>query len=190
MARRRQQVQLPPFAQTYLEAHPQARQVVLEFHIWLRRSCRPVLALEPTELEAFLAQLTKPTLKPSTCAIYRRLALRYFDWLHLQALLPFDSKRLCSRGSPLIPHAANFLQTLEPTLRPSTLRGYQTSLRRLHFWLDRQDLTLEQLDRSRIEAWLNWLFQKGLHPSSRLHTILNVRGYLRSDHSSQFAVLG
>jgi len=71
------------------------------------------------------------------------------------------------------------MQSLEPTLKRSTLAGYRVALGQFHTWLTSRVRTLEQLDRSDTEAWLQWLHQQGLHPNTRLHAIQNIRGYLR-----------
>lgn len=169
---------LPPFAQQFLQANASSFSAVQRFHRWLKSTHRPILQLDAQEIETFLGELSASSLPQSTRSRRRRLVLRYLDWLHSQNLLRFDPRRAWPRSNcPLPPPALRFVDSLKPTHKPSTVRGYQTQLRQFHIWLDAEHITLEHLERRHIEAWLGWLHARGLHPSSRLAIIQNIRAY-------------
>jgi len=71
------------------------------------------------------------------------------------------------------------VQSLEPTLSPGTCRAYRTGLRRFYPWLSKHHIALEQMDRQQMAQWLLFLQRRPLAPSTRFHTILQVRAYLR-----------
>lgn len=170
---------LPPFAQEFLESHPQFRTAVCGFHRWLKASHRPLRQLEKTELEAFLLRYTT---KPQTSGKRqdRGRALRYFDWLHSRDLLALDTRCAWPRSNfPLPASAASFVESIAPVTKQSTVNGYVTALRQFHIWLNAQGLRIETLDRDSSSRWLQWLHARGLHASTRIHTIQQVRMYLR-----------
>jgi site-specific recombinase XerD len=173
--------ELPPFAVEYLASAPiPARRIVRCFHRWLKSTYRPVLQLEPPEVEGFLSSLSsRQERSRATRANDRRLALGYLGWLHEHRLLPFDPKCAWPRGTELPPHVVRFLQHLTPTHKLSTIRGYQTNLRQFHIWLDAHAVPLADLDRAHVSSWLQWMHARGLHAATRVTAIQEVRGYLR-----------
>src|SRR5262245_12259787 len=82
---------LPPFALEYLREARSARPALRGFHAWLRRTGRPILQLEATEIESFMSPFLA-ALKPHTQTRSRRQLFRYFDWLHARKLLPFNPR--------------------------------------------------------------------------------------------------
>ncbi len=169
---------LPHFAEEYLASWPKSRSVVRAFQVWLKATCRPLMQLEKSELDLFLLRFSgnPPT---ATRRHQRRLALLYFDWLHDRALLRFDSRCAWPRSNfPLPDLALQFLESLKPTHKLSTVRSHQTALRQFHIWLQSNASTLLCLDRDTICSWLNWLHARGLSPCSRVHSIQQVRSYL------------
>lgn len=169
---------LPPFAQEFLESHPQSRAAVSAFHRWLSASHRPVRQLGKQELEVFLLRFT---IKPTASKRHARTrVLRYFDWLHSHGLLALDSRCAWPRSDfPLPPLAIQFVESLVPVTKQSTVNGYVTALRQFHIWLNAQDSTVEKLDRDTISRWLQWLHARGLHASTRVQAIQQLRTYLR-----------
>lgn len=169
---------LPPFAQQFLKTSPSSFGAVHRFHCWLKSTHRPILQLDAREIQTLLSELSASNLPETTRSRLRRLVLRYLDWLHAQSLLRFDPRRAWPRSDyPLPPSALRFVEFLKPTHKLSTVRGYQTQLRQFHIWLEAEHVALEQLERRHIEAWLGWLHARGLHPSSRLAIIQNIRAY-------------
>lgn len=177
MARRTAHVDLPPFALEFLECNPQAAICVRRFHIWLKASHRPLKQLELRELDHFLATLQASHPSPSTAILHVRHSRRYLDWLHQRQLLLVPPASLWAAPA-LHPLAARFVQTLQPTRKPSTLGGYRSTLIQFHAWLAAHQRTLQQLTRADLDAWLLSLHQRSLHPSSRIHLIQQVRAYL------------
>jgi site-specific recombinase XerD len=170
--------QLPPFAREFLATSSCSLPTLVLFHQWLRRSYRPLLQLEAVEIQRFLAEIQQSPLPERGRARHRRLALRYFDWLHARCLLRFDPRRAWPRSSfPLPPQARRFLESLAPTRKVSTVRVYQTNLRQFHIWLDAERVPIESIERRHVESWLGWLHERGLHPSTRLAIIHNIGAY-------------
>jgi len=170
---------LPPFAQEYLKLRPRAKAVTQHFHVWIQSTYRPIKQLEPREVAQFISIVATSSVSKSTRALDCRQARHYLEWLHLRQLLHFDPQSLWSRARPTLPPSATrFLQSLQPTHKPSTLGGYRSALGQFHAWLSARARSLEQLERSDTDAWLQWLHQRGLHASTRLHVIQDIRSYL------------
>jgi site-specific recombinase XerD len=138
--------------------------------------------LAPLDVDSFLHRPTGRSLKKPALRKYRRYTLQYLDWLHAQGRLGFDPRKLPGRRQPLPPMADNFVRTLEPVLKPATLKTYRTSLGRFHFWLGREQVLLAELDRQHLVAGLGWMHRRGLYACTRLKAILHVRAYLRWLH--------
>lgn len=171
---------LPPFALEFVKSRPKAKAVTQHFHAWLQSTYRPIKQLEPSEVACFIAIVTTSAPSSASRALDFGHAHHYFQWLHQRQLLNFDPQCLWSGARPTLPLSAiRFVQTLEPILKRSTLAAYRSALGRFHAWLTSRARTLEQLDRSDTEAWLQWLHQQGLHANTRLHAIQDVRIYLR-----------
>ena len=176
MARKRIITHLPEFAREYLQQQPRAATAVHHFHAWLRASHRPLKQLEARELALFLAALASQPLSKATRALHSRRAKHYLDWLRERQLL----RALTPSAAVALPELADrFLQALAPTHKPATLNGYRSTLRRFHIWLSARSLNPHQLLRDDLEAWLQGLHQQGLHASSRIHAIQQIRHYLR-----------
>jgi site-specific recombinase XerD len=171
--------QLPSFAREFLDTAASSLTMLVLFHQWLRRTHRPLLQLEAAEVERFLTEIQQSSLSEWKRAQYRRLALRYFDWLHARSLLRFEPRCAWPRSSfPLPPQARRFLECLSPTHKRSTVRNYQTNLRQFHLWLDAERVPLATIERPHVESWLGWLHARGLLPSTRIHAIHHIHAYL------------
>jgi site-specific recombinase XerD len=193
MTRRNRDASLPPFALEYLHEVRSARPVLHGFHAWLRRTGRPVLQLESTEIEQFLHPFLAAQ-KPSARTRFRRRFFRYLDWLHTRKLVSFNPRRIwpdfCNGRSlfELPDPALRFIRTLQPTRKPSTITAYRASLRQFYMWLDAQDLSADALDRTHIDEWLHSLHARKLSAGHRIQVILAVRAYFfwleeRPDHA-------
>jgi site-specific recombinase XerD len=175
---------LPPFALDYLMEVPSSRQVLRCFHAWLRRTGRPILQLEAAEIQGFTTSFLAAIKSPVRTRQRRRL-FRYFDWLHARKLLSVNPRRVWpdfSEGRALFElpaRARRFIETLEPTYKPSTLVSYRSSLRQFHMWLDAQGLSTDAVDRTHIVAWLQWLHARKFSAGHRVQVILAVRIYLQ-----------
>jgi site-specific recombinase XerD len=170
---------LPPFAVEYLALQRSSRRVLRSFHVWLRRSGRPILRLAATEVDDVIAPILAAQ-RPSSRSLHRRRLFRYFDWLHARKLLSFDPRCLWPRSNfALPPEAARFTAALEPTHKRGTVSGYRTSLRQFHIWLHSQDLRLDAVERMHVSSWLDWLHKRGLSACYRVHAIQSVRAYFR-----------
>lgn len=172
---------LPPFACRYLgESRSRtARALVRSFHLWLRGQRIEVRLLTPEDTRRFLDELNARPRSHSTLYNHRRLVREYLEWLRIQGLLCFDPAVLRARVPPLPPLAVEFVQTLEPIRRPSTVRGYRGSLRRFDRWLDARGLALSQLTRKELSRWHRSLLDEGLSPQTRILRLQHVRAWMR-----------
>lgn len=169
-------------AEEFLRTQPnrRAEPVLRRFHRWLANKPVALSGLRPEEVSNFFRQPFRKLVSPRTARAYARLLIGYLAWLHARGYLGFHPRELGIRYKrPLPQSAADFLRTLEPTLRPSTRQGYFTNLGQFHKWLDDAHLSLKRLTRPHVEQWLLWLHDEGLHPSTRIQAIQHVRAYLR-----------
>jgi site-specific recombinase XerD len=175
---------LPPFAIEYLGQASSSALVVRRFHAWLRHSGRPILQLESTEIDQFIAPFLAGQ-KPHAGTQRRRRLFRYLGWLHARNLLRFDPRRVWpdfSEGRVLFElpaPALQFIRTLEPTLKPSTIDTYRSSIGHFHMWLDSQGLPLNTVDRAQVSAWFAWLHARKFSAGHRILVILAVRAYFQ-----------
>ena len=179
MTRKPRRPSLPPFALEYSKSHPNDAVAVQRFHVWLQSTYRPLKQLTPDELQRFLAILASLALGKATRTRHRFSALRYFGWLHQRQLLSHPLSAIAPTFAVSLPALAlRFVATLQPTLKASTVGSYRSCLQQFHTWLAARDRSLRQLAREDIDAWLQWLFQRGLLPQSRTHHIVQLRPYL------------
>lgn len=170
---------LPPFAVEFLQSNPQATAIVHKFHQWLKATRRPVLGLTAAEVATFQLHLKQERVDEARRGVHWRMALRYFEWLRMRGLLPFDARRASSRSNFILPlEAERFLQSLKPTHKLATVHCYRANLRQFHIWLNVQTVSLARLKRAHTAAWMQWLYARGLHPATRLMTLQRVRCYL------------
>ncbi len=179
MTRKSPRPPLPPFALEYSTLHPNDAVGVQRFHVWLQRTHRPIKQLTPPELQQFLAILASLPLGKATRTRHRFSVLRYFRWLHQRQLLSHPLSAIAPTFAADLPALAlRFLATLEPTLKASTVGSYRSCLQQFHVWLAARGRNLHDLARDDFDAWLQWLFKRGLQPQSRTNHIVQLRAYL------------
>ena len=157
------------------------RWLIWKLHLWLERRRLEVAELTPDHLRAFIrlkCVAITGRIEARTSGVYWKLLRRYLRWLHVQGLISFDPDHIHRRPQKLPSLARAFLASLAPTHRPGTCIGYTSSLRRFHRWLDQRELTPRRLTRRHIAPWFQELHAAGLHPSTRVQTLLHVRSYL------------
>ncbi len=177
MTRKPRRPSLPPFALEYSKLRPNDAIGIQRFHVWLASTHRPLKQLTPPELQQFLAILSSLPLGKATRTRHRLSVLRYFGWLHQRQLLSHPLSAIAPFAAAPPALALRFLATLEPTLKPSTIGSYRSCLQQFHTWLAARDRCLRQLARDDLDAWLQWLFQRGLQPPSRTLHIVQLRAY-------------
>ena len=172
---------LPPTAQRFLRTARGQRShaTVCALHRWLDRRTLALADLQPEHLRSFLVRPRGTRVTSRTSALYWGQLRPYLQWLRDHELIGFDPEHLRRHPKRLPPVASEFLASLAPTHRPGTCGGYTTALRRFHGWLDARGLVVERLTRQDIVRWLEQLHAAGLHPSTRVHILLDVRSYLR-----------
>ena len=173
-------LELPPATRRFLRTPRgrQARSTVHALHRWLDRRHLTPAELTPDHLRQFLARPRRVRVTARTSYGYWHVLRGYMQWLHERRLITFDPEHLRRHPKRLPSLAREFIASLAPTHRPGTCRGYTTSLRRFHGWLDQHGLVPEHLTRPDISPWFQQLHAAGLHPSSRQHILMDVRSYL------------
>lgn len=160
-------------------AHPANRAL----HAWLATEKKSLVRLSSDDVRRFLGTLAD-RLRPQTMQSYRSQVLAYLWWLKKEGHISFDRRCLMLRAPsfesrvPLPLSAAEFVASLTPTLKPSTCRGYESSLTNFCGWLHENRLSLRLLQRPHTLRWLRHLHDRGLHPSTRLQMLQRARTYL------------
>jgi len=173
---------LPPQAKEFLRTHRASRfeWVLRAFHHWMTRQGLALEDLAPAGVESFLRRPRGRDISPGTRGHYRRHLAKYLIWRHDKEPLRFDPAHLFGRKLPTLPNpAAEFVKSLELTHKPSSFGAYCASLRRFHRWLLVHDVSLEQVTREHISAWLVSLHDLSLAPTTFNHYIICTRIYLR-----------
>ena len=171
-------LRLPTVATPFLRrCRSEQRTMVRRFHRWMNSQQLTLSRLTVADVRRFL---DRPTLTQGTRYRYRSELLSYLDWLYARGSIDFlpDQLRLLHRIC-LPKLASDFVTTLEPTLRPKTCCAYREALAHFHRWLDQERLDLHKLTRSAMSRWCHRLLEDGLHPSTRIYRLLDVRAYLR-----------
>jgi site-specific recombinase XerD len=172
---------LPPPARRFLRTTERLRVhgIVHAFHRWLDRRQLTLAELTPALLQQFVARPRRACVSRRTRVANQAWLRPYLQWLYDQALVSFVPAPGRPQPLELPAPAREFLASLVPTFRSSTVLCYTFSLRKLHGWLEPRGLALERLTRPQIERWFQWLHDAGLHPTSRHHILVEIRTYLR-----------
>lgn len=113
-----------------------------------------------------------------TSSAYRRELIPYLKWLWDEGYLRFEPQPLQKRPLyQLPPSAKHFVRYLEATLKKNTCRGYESSLRNFYRWLDAEGLSLDELTRSHITHWIQYLGENKRSASVRAARIIHIRIY-------------
>jgi site-specific recombinase XerD len=180
---------LPSTARAFLRTSvsPETKRAVFHFHRWLQRRQLALSDLQPSHIGTFLDRPIRKRLATLTRRRYRFGVLTYLDRLYHKGQIFFDPSKLPgfpnSRPMPSI--ATAFVETLKPTQKLSTWTHYKRALRSFHNGLDDSGVCLSALKREHMVSWFRALNDKGLQPSTRLSTIINVRVYLRWLHEQR-----
>ncbi len=175
-------VVLPPFAENYLAETVDRRKhrIVPLFHRWLENAGKRVGDVTVGDIEAFLEQPSGRPIDHMTRNNHRYELKQYLRWLAERGLAgPFQREELEGYHRQAIPdELREFLRFLAPTHRPATVALYRSALRQFHRWLSEQNLQIEQVDRDACLRWSQRLHERGLHPSTRVGNLVQVRKYL------------
>jgi site-specific recombinase XerD len=173
--------ELPRPARRFLRTtdHPRVQGIVIAFHRWLDRRQLALAELTPALLQQFVARPRRARVGHRVRVATKAWLRRYLQWLYDRGLVDCVPEPGRPRPPELPARAREFLASLVPTFRPSTVHCYTFSLRKLYRWLDAHGLAPERLTRLQIERWLRWLHNLGLHASSRHHILVESRAYLR-----------
>jgi len=178
--RQAEPVKLPAEARQFLRVPSRSRfrSIVRALHRWLARRRLHLSELVPDHVRRFLKKPERFRL--AECTRYNRWTelRRYLEWLYERRLISFDPDRLRRHPKRLPALAREFIESLAPTHKPGTCKGYTTALRRFHGWLAHHGLQPHELQRKDIVPWFQELHDDRLHPSTRVHVLRNVRTYL------------
>ena len=174
---------LPVFAERYLlevQRHACERVVVL-LHRWLKRSGRALQSLRGADLAELVNNPTgRRKVGRLTANSYRYEARRYLEWLSARGLAgPFDERELSGRRCRALPDTVQrYLRQLSAVRQPATIKHYRTTLGAFHQWLATENVEACAIDRAVCLRWVVHLHEKGLHPSTRVNLLLELRKYL------------
>lgn len=179
----------------YIEAHysqsPEATRIQIKFclqkfHRWLDNEELTFINFDRAQFIQFDQTLIESGLKRSSRTNIRRYLQRYFVWLYKKQILQTDPNlifprmKIRQRMRVVLPKRANrFLSVMKTQTKPSTVGSYQEALRSFYVFLDQNKLTLQRLSRSHLENFMIELKNKGLAESTRAHTLINIRMYVR-----------
>ena len=157
-----------------------AKTILRLFHDWLAAKGVSLPELRLDHVESFLAKPRDRRIADRTRTVYRHHVRVYLGVLvehHLCEIdLPVPDLR---RTRPILPsHAEQFLAQLEPTTRPNTRLGHRHRLQCFHRWLDEAEISTGQVARHDIVCWIQYLYDQGLAPVTRLGILVTVRMYL------------
>jgi site-specific recombinase XerD len=134
--------------------------------------------LTRAHVESFLCYPEENKVQPCTSSAYRGELIPYLKWLWDEGYLRFDPQPLQKRTLyPLPPSAKHFVRYLEATLKKNTCRGYESSLRNFYQWLEAEGLSLDELTRSHITHWIQYLGENKRSASVRAARIVHIRIY-------------
>jgi len=182
---------LPEPTQEFLQTPEgeRIREVVLALHRWMIFKRYELGQLTWGRIMRFVLRPARRDLRRKERRVYREQIQVYLRWLRARQLITFDPKFPCRprRFGPRRPQghyplpelAHSFLDSLRPTLKPSTYGCYLGSVRRFHRWLDQERLVLRRLTRSQIELWMQLLHREKLAPATRMSVLYEIRTYLR-----------
>ena len=175
---------LPPLARRFLRTYRSERKerAFWRFHRWLEALKLDLSHLTPAAIEQFRAHCAAPAAQLQTQRRNQRDLLAYLHWLHQHGVLslPTDSQAQARRSPvPLPALVQQFIDTLTPTLRPSTCAQYATVLRTFYRWFTPQKMDLSDVERHHLEAYFLHLTNCGLHPATRAGILMITRRYFR-----------
>ena len=180
----RRAASLPALAEDYLGTH-QARyskRQIRCFHRWLRKRELDLRDLTQEHVDQFLECPAGKPITNITRNDYRFKVRRYLDWLQEGGVIDFDAEWLRNRRQHLPDVAEEFLETIEPTRKPSTYMQYRSALLRFHNWMNEQGIEVGQVQRSEMVRWFSYLKNRGQSSGTRVNLIVAVRVYLRDLH--------
>jgi site-specific recombinase XerD len=178
----KQKMELPLPARRFLDTQSSSKieSVIRAFHQWMKEWNLSFQNLRRAHIKSFISYPRGKHLSEDSKNRYRQYLSKYLIWMHDQKPLQFDPKCFCGRQKlTLAKSAAQFICSLEPTHKNSTLEGYRISLRSFHKWLDCHQVPIAQIQRRHTSAWMMHINDKGLAPISRSHHLIYVRVYLR-----------
>lgn len=182
----RRKVALPKMARAFMATRQGrfTRSSLCIFHRWINEHNLVLADLTAAHIEHFWQHQQRKALAPSTMCTYRSHVHRYLFWLYKRGHVRFvvESTRYSHMQVSLPEPARRFLK-----LRGN--RHYTPQVRNLHYFLQRNHITLDELTQAhinaflhqpvavqlakqsrnilsrRIEPYLSWLYDRGLvHP--------------------------
>lgn len=178
----KKKIKLPLPARKFLDTQSSSKceSAIQAFHQWMENWNLSLQKLRRAHINSFITCPRGKHLSDDSKNRYRQCLAKYLIWIHDKEPLQFDPN--CFLGHQkltLAKSADEFICSLVPTHKKSTLGGYRISLHSFHQWLDRHHVVLAQIKRPHSSAWIMHINSKGLAPISRSHHLTYVRVYLR-----------
>lgn len=176
------QTHLPRIAIEFLRTQPSPKNESLlrAFHQFLKDWKIGFKDLRRAHIESFIRCPRGRDVSVPSKDNYRRALSKYLIWLHGQELLCFDPGCFFGRPKLLLPQTVSqYIRSLEHTHKKTSLNGHRCALRNFHRWLDKNEVSLDKLERRQIISWLGYLSDSRMVPKTINHQIIFVRLYLR-----------
>lgn len=160
-----------------------SRYILYHFHFWLDHNSIDLSRLKRERVERFCKKLEEKALRPSYLTTLRTQLSLYFDWLSDRGILKnnFEGVLPVPRGTTAknIPSVGiNYLKSLASVHRPKTISAYKSSLAVFHTFMLARDVSLDNLHRSAMLAWMQDLHSRKLKVATRKQFLHHVRAYL------------
>jgi site-specific recombinase XerD len=149
---------------------------VRNFDAWLSEKNIQVTTLSPKQLAAYLKRPVHRIIKQSSREQLHSGLKPYLHFLHAQGWLSFQPRRK-SKFLVLPKGAKEFIDTLKPVSKKATCENYANALKEFHTWLAAKELSLQDINRNRMEQWLQHLLCRELAVQTRRHFIFHLRRY-------------
>ncbi|MFH1130282.1 MAG: tyrosine-type recombinase/integrase [Pseudomonadota bacterium] len=151
------------------------------FHKFIQQKKLVPSEVTPAHIQELLSRLSKTELARTTRQGYRYYLYTYLDWLFANGKIGFDPQSVRQHKeyvTPLPHDAQRFVRSLT-TLKPGSLNRYCIILRSFYRWFNEQNGQLSKLTHLQMTDWFNWLKQRGLQASTRMHYMVFLRVYFR-----------
>jgi site-specific recombinase XerD len=160
------------------------RATLIRFHICLSQENINIIDINEITFLKFSKYLRARGLSSGTRLISMIYLRKYLEWLREYKSLNVEFEEYLPRAKDaflknLTEDNKLFLKQLATTLRASTCSDYRGGLSQFNQFLAENRMTIENLDRSCIESWLQFLHGKSHSITTQRQKIIRLRVHLR-----------